>query len=81
MLKNKKSKNSLIRPPNLKDRNNGISIPKMLPKTVGHDFIHLSKSPWKISVVKQNNKPIITKNVIFVLFQWTLLVQSKKTLT
>ena len=53
MLKNQKSKKSLIRPPDLKDRNNGISIPKMLPKSVGHDFIHLSKSPWKISVIKQ----------------------------
>ena len=52
-LKTIKSKKSLIRHPNLKDRNNGITIPKMLPKSVGHDFIHLSKSPWKISVVKQ----------------------------
>lgn len=32
---------------------NGVFIPKMLRKYVGHDFTHLHKSSQKFSVVKQ----------------------------
>ena len=55
---------SLMRPYNLqiqKRNDNGISISKMLRKSVEHDFTHLKSSSWKFSFVKQkqyayNNK-------------------------
>ena len=47
---------SLMRPYNLqiqKRNDNGISISKMLRKSVEHDFTHLKSSSWKFSFVKQ----------------------------
>ena len=46
-----KAKKSLMGPfyrQNLKNRNNWISIPKMLLKIYGYDFTQREKSPWKI---------------------------------
>ena len=36
---------------NQKGGNNGISIIKILRKSVGHDFTHLNKSSWKLSFI------------------------------
>ena len=71
-----------MRPDNLqiqKRGNNGIPVPEILRKRVGYDFTHLNKSSWKFLVVSKNNTPIITKYVIFVIFQWTVLVQTEET--
>ena len=52
----KKILKKITRPYNFqiyKRGNYGISIPKMLRESVGHDSTHLSKSSWKCSVIKQ----------------------------
>ena len=53
----------------------------MLRKRVGHDFTHLNKPSWKLPLQSRSNTLIIIKFVVFVIFQWSILVQSKKAMT